>query len=86
MSRHVIQGTCPICGAVRGTVGRPLSRDERYGLLDAGYKLASDVFDRDIASQDGVNFNDGLSIYHLAGHPKPQRETRFARVLGDLSV
>lgn len=84
-SKHVISGTCPICGCVPGLGGRDLTLEERAGMLDAGFKLATNVFGEDIASgpQDGGNFNDALSKYCRAGHPKTNRQTWHQRVLSE---
>lgn len=80
---YVIPGTCPTCGVVPGTVSRPLTGIERCGLLDAGFKLSTNVHGDDIATgpKDGNNWNDALAHFHRAGHPKTVRPTWYERVL-----
>lgn len=72
-----------MCGCVPGCEARDLKEVERAGLIDAGYKLDSDVFGRDIASPPNANgdFNSALHHYCRAGHPKPRRPTWHQRVL-----
>lgn len=83
--KHVIPGTCPTCGCVPGTVSRPLNEAERYGLIDAGYKVKVNAVGDDIASgpSDAEHYNDALAHFHRAGHPKPKRPTWHERVLSE---
>lgn len=85
--RYVIKGTCSTCGRVPGTVGRPLTYEERHGLIDAGYKVDTNALGDDIASgpTDSGN-NDALAHYCRAGHPKPIRQTWHQRVLDNSEV
>lgn len=74
-----------MCGCVPGTVSRPLKEAERYGLLDAGYRVSTNVHGDDTASgpNDRGNFNDALAHFHRAGHPKPKRPTWHERVMAE---
>jgi hypothetical protein len=70
---------------VPGTVGRPLTEAERYGLIDKGYVVRENVHGDDIASPpDGRGYyNDALAHFHRAGHPKPLRRSWHERVVDD---
>ena len=75
--RHVIKGTCKVCGLVPGCQARDLTFEEAHALRELGYELAEDVFGDDIAAPPDTkgHFNQALAHYHRAGHPKSTRPT-----------
>jgi len=75
-------GRCKICGWIPGTIGLPLTQDERHGLNDMGFVVSTNAVGDDIASS-GIahSFSDARLVFHMQGHPKPKRLDALQRLL-----